>query len=164
MASTSSQHEARASLARLPSGTLIRRVNRAWFTAWTRYAEGDKRGAIAMLEDSLRVIRGKADKPPPPLAVPFVVAAEWRLAAGDARAADSLALLGRAAGAIDSIAFRRSGYVGRAELIRARARHALGDIPSARDAADRAVVALSIGFGPSNPHTQAAREFRSSLR
>src|SRR6185312_6644944 len=131
----------RASLAQLPSGTLQRRVSRAWFTAWTRYKEGDTRGAIMMLEDSLRVIRGKADKPPPQLAVPFIMAAEWRLAGGDARAADSLALLGRAAAGIDSLAFQRSGYVGRAELVRARARRALGDLPAARAAADRAIVA-----------------------
>jgi len=75
-----------------------------------------------------------------------------------------LALLGRAAAGIDSLAFQRSGYVGRAELVRARARQALGDLPSAREAAERAIVAMSNGFGPSNPHTQAAREFRSSLR
>ena len=156
--------EARASLARLPSGTLQRRVSRAWFTSWTRYAEGDTRGAITMLEDSLRVIRGKADKLPPILAVPFTMAAEWRLAAGDARAADSLALLGRAAAAIDSLALQRSAYVGRAELVRARARRALGDAVAARDAADRAIVAMTIGYGPVNWHTQAAKAFRSSFR
>jgi hypothetical protein len=156
--------EARASLAQLPSGTLQRRVSRAWFTAWTRYAEGDTRGAITMLDDSLRVIRGERDTPPPQLAVPFIMAAEWRLAAGDARAADSLALIGRAAAAIDSLALKRSAYVGRAELVLARARNALGDVQGARGAADRAVVAMSFGNGPTARRTQAARGFRDSLR
>jgi tetratricopeptide (TPR) repeat protein len=156
--------EARASIASLPSGTLTRRVNRAWLTAWLRYAEGDRRGAIAMLEDSLRVIRGDADKPPPPLTVPLIVAAEWRLAAGDARAADSLALLGRAAAAIDSAALERSAYVGRAELVRGRARLALGDTVGAREAADRAIVAAASGYGPANRHTLAVTAFRKTLR
>jgi hypothetical protein len=132
-------------------------VTRAWLTARVHYGEGETRGAMAMLEDSLRVIRGDAAKPPPVLAMPFVTAAEWRLAAGDARAADSLALLARDAAAIDSLALARSGYVGRAELVRAKARHALGDAPTARSAADRAARALTNGFGPSNRYTIEAK-------
>jgi tetratricopeptide (TPR) repeat protein len=155
--------EARQSLADLPSGTTIRRVNRAWFTAWTRYLEGDKRGASAMLGDSLRVIAGAAAKPPPSLAMPLVMLAEWRLAAGDARGADSLAILGRSAAAVDSLALERSAYAGRAELVLARSRKVLGDEPGARVAAERAVVALSHGYGPENRHTRAARAFRDAL-
>ena len=155
--------EARESLGRLPSGTLIRRVNRAWFTAWTRYLEGDVRGATAMLEDSLRAVKGDASKPPPALAMPFVTAAEWRLAAGDARAADSLARLGRDAAAVDSIALDRSAYVGRADLVRARALAALGMMTDARRAAERAVTAMANGYGSRNARTLAAIALRDSL-
>jgi hypothetical protein len=155
--------EARRSLAALPSGTLVRRVNRAWLTARVRHAEGDVRGASAMLEDSLRAIATNPAKPPPSLAMPFVTAAEWRLLAGDARGADSLARLARAAGAMDSLALARSAYVGRAELVRARAFVALGDRGEARRAADRALVALGNGYGPEHPFTRAGKALRDSL-
>jgi hypothetical protein len=155
--------EANKLLATLPTGTLIRRVNRSWLTARVRYAEGATRAAGAMLEDSLRAIVGGAAKPPPALTVALATAAEWRLAAGDSRGADSLALLARAAGAVDSLALERSAYVGRAELVRARAQLALGDAGAARGAADRAIVALSNGAGPSNRRTSEARMFRDSL-
>ena len=155
--------EARKSLDALPSGTLVRRVNRAWLTARVRYAEGDVRGASAMLEDSLRAIAGTATKLPPSLALPFVTAAEWRLAAGDAHAADSLALLARAAGTIDSLALQRNAYVGRAELVRARVLLSLGNRGEARVTADRAVVALGNGYGQQHPLTRAGRALRDSL-
>jgi hypothetical protein len=115
------------------------------------------------LEDSLRVLKGDAVPPPPALAMPYVTAAEWRLAAGDARAADALALLGRAAAAVDSLALQRSAYVGRAELVRARAHDTLGDRADAKAAADRALVALANGYGRTNRHTQRARLFRDSV-
>lgn len=89
--------------------------------------------------------------------MPFVTAAEWRLEAGDARGADSLAQLGRTAGAIDSIALERSGYVGRAELVRARALVRLGQTQEARRAAERALVALTNGFGAASRWTLEAR-------
>jgi hypothetical protein len=118
---------------------------------------------MAMLEDSLRVIRGDAVKPPPSLAMPFVTAAEWRLAAGDARAADSLALLARDAGAIDSLALERSAYVGRAELVRAKARKSLGDVAATRAALGRAIVALTNGAGKGNRYTLEASTLRDAL-
>jgi serine/threonine-protein kinase len=155
--------EARRSLPALPSGTLIRRVNRAWLTARVRHGEGDTRASVAMLEDSLRAIRGDAVKPPPSLAMPFVTAAEWRLAAGDARAADSLALLARDAAAIDSLALERSAYVGRAELVRAKAAKSLGDVAAARAIAGRAIVALTSGAGKGNRYTLEARAFGDAL-
>jgi serine/threonine-protein kinase len=156
--------EARAAFAQLPTGTVIRRANRAWFGAWIRYAGGDTRGAAALLEDSLGVLRGDKSAPPPVLAMPYVTAAEWRLAAGDARGADSLALLGRAAAAVDSLALQRSAYVGRAELVHARAQLALGDHAAAQQAAERAVVVLGHGYGPVSVHTARARALRDSIR
>jgi serine/threonine protein kinase len=155
--------DARAAIKTLPTGTLIRRTNAAWFGAWLRYAEGDRNGAMRSLEDSLRLLTGEAAQPPPSLAMPYVIAAEWRLAAGDARAADSLALLGRAAAAVDSLALQRSAYVGRAEFVRARARHAQGDDAGAKAAADRALIALAHGYGTTNAHTQRARRFRDYI-
>jgi hypothetical protein len=138
-------------------------VNKSWFTARLRHAEGDAHGAARVLEDSLRVIVGDTEKPPPQVAMPFVTAAEWRLAAGDARGADSLALIGRSAAAVDSLALERSAYVGRAALVSARALAALGRMAEARSVADRAIVALASGYGATNQHTTAARAFRDSL-
>jgi hypothetical protein len=155
--------EARRSLDSLPTGTLVRRINRAWLTARVQHAEGDVRGALAMLEDSLQAITALSKRIPPALAMPFISAAEWRLSAGDAYAADSLALLARAAAAIDSLALERSAYVGRAELVRALAFAATGRPREARLAADRAVVALSNGYGPQHPFTRVGRALRDSL-
>jgi hypothetical protein len=95
--------------------------------------------------------------------MPFVTAAEWRLLAGDARRADSLALLARAAGAVDSLALERSAYVGRAELVRARAHATLGNRGEARAAADRALVALENGYGPQHAFARVGRALRDSL-
>ncbi|HEX6065341.1 MAG TPA: serine/threonine-protein kinase [Longimicrobiales bacterium] len=153
---------ARAALKTLPTGTLTRRANAAWYGAWLRYAEGDRQGALVMLEDSLRALTG--DEPPrPPLAMPYIFAAEWRLAQSDARAADSLALLARTAAAVDSLALQRSAYVGRAEFVRARARLALSDKAGARNAADRAVIALTNGYGRNSAYSRAAYALRDSI-
>ncbi|HSL69687.1 MAG TPA: hypothetical protein VK864_05565, partial [Longimicrobiales bacterium] len=154
--------EARAAFKTLPSGTFVRRANSAWFGAWIRYAEGDRQGGARTLEDSLRVLTG-GETPSPALAMLYVTAAAWRLAAGDAHRADSLAQLGRAAAAVDSLALQRSGYVGRAELIRARAQLALGNRAGARQAAEHAVIALTNGLGPANRHTREARALRDSI-
>jgi hypothetical protein len=135
----------------------------AWFGAWLRYAEGERQGAMRSLEDSLNVLKGDGAQPPPALAMPYVTVAEWRLAAGDAPAADSLALLGRVAAAVDSLALQRSAYAGRAELVRARAHGALGDPAGAKAAAERALVALANGYGPGNAHTLRARLLRDSV-
>lgn len=105
-----------------------------------------------MLEDSLRALNGDNPKPNPPLAMPYITAAEWRLASDDARAADSLAALVRAAATVDSLA-----------LVRARARRELGDRISARAAADRAAAAMTNGFGVANRLTREARAPRDSL-
>jgi eukaryotic-like serine/threonine-protein kinase len=155
--------DARKSLGGLPTGTFVRRVNRSWFTARIRHAEGDTRAAAAMLEDSLRVLSANAANLPPSLAMPFVTAAEWRLATGDARGADSLARLAHSAGAIDSVALQRNAYVGRAELVRARALASLGALEDARSAAQRAVVASTNGYGAANRHTREALALRDSL-
>jgi hypothetical protein len=88
---------------------------------------------------------------------------EWRLAAGDAHGADSLARVARAVAAIDSVAGVRSGLVGRAELLRARALRAQGDLPDARRAAADAGLALANGYGADHPWTRAARALVDSL-
>jgi serine/threonine-protein kinase len=154
--------DAGEALKTLPTGTATRRAYAAWFSAWLTYEQGDRIRAQQSLEDSLRVLTGDA-KPQPPLAMPYVLAAEWRLAAGDARAADSLALLGRVAAAVDSLALQRSAYAGRAELVHARALLALGDRARARAAADTALLALVNGYGPHNAHARRAQAFRDSI-
>jgi hypothetical protein len=53
--------------------------------------------------------------------------------------------------------------VGRAELLRARALRRLEEPRRAREAADRAAMALSNGFGSDNRLTRAAAALRDSL-
>jgi len=86
------------------------------------------------------------------------------MALGEWREADSLATLARACAGVDSLAYSRSGHVGRAELIRARARAGMSDKGGAALAAERAVVALSSGFGPDNPLIRQAEALRTSLK
>ena len=145
----------------LPTGTYQRRLNAMWLGAWLRREQGDPLAGRS-LEDSLRVLA--VDGARPALSQPLLTAAEWRLLEGDAAAADSLALLARSAAAVDSLALARSAWVGLAELIRARARLALGDTAGARDAAGRAVPALENAFGASSERVNAARGLRDSLR
>ncbi|HSB52775.1 MAG TPA: serine/threonine-protein kinase [Gemmatimonadales bacterium] len=153
--------EARRSLPALPTGTRFRRATGAWLRARILRAEGQRQQAARLLEDTLAVLWGGT--PATALSLPFVTAAEWRLEAGDARGADSLATLGRAAAAVDSLALRRSAYAGRAELVRARALVQLGDSAGGRLAAENAVSALAIGYGPTRPLTKAAQALRDSL-
>jgi hypothetical protein len=64
---------------------------------------------------------------------------------------------------VDSLALTRSAYAGRAELVRARAQLALGRRAAAREAVERAVLALSNGYGRDNAHTRQAIALRDSL-
>ncbi|MGH7514675.1 MAG: protein kinase domain-containing protein [Gemmatimonadales bacterium] len=155
--------DARREIRRLPTGTHMRQAAAALLGARLRWEEHDSGAAMVALEDSIRVLGGAGPKPPADLALLLVTAGEWRLAAGDARAADSLARRAGDAAAVDSLALTRSGMVGRAELLRARALRRLGDPHRARDAANRAVAALTSGFGPGNPLTRAAVALRDSL-
>ena len=116
-----------------------------------------------MLDTALRTLAADRPKPPPSMAMPYATAAEWHLAAGDPRGADSLAKLAISAAALDTLALQRSAYVGRAEVVRARAFRALGSSVPAREAAARAVTALATGFGPRNLRTLEARALLDSL-
>ena len=155
--------DAREHVARLASGPRGRRATRAMLRARLRRAEGDTSGAAALLEGELATIYREPGVLLSQFAPPLVTAADWRLAAGDARGADSLARLARTAAATDSLALSRSAHVGRAELLLARALRARGDLPAARDAARRAGVALANGYGSANAWTNAARALADSL-
>jgi hypothetical protein len=152
--------DARAAVARLGDD---RRATPAMLRARLRHLEGDPAGAAAQLERELGLLLSDGKPRHPWFALPLALAAEWRLARGDAGGADSLARLARGAAAIDSSALVRSGLVGRAELLRARALRALGDLPGARRAAAGATVALGNGYGEGNPWTAAARLLADSL-
>jgi tetratricopeptide (TPR) repeat protein len=155
--------EARQAATGLLSDSPNRRLTGVLLRARIRRAEGDSAGAWTSLDSALR-----ADvKPPKPAAYvvyALLTAAEWRLASGHGRVADSLALLAIAATAVDSLALGRSAHVGRAELIRARVAAAAGDRVGALGAAARAVPALANGYGPEYRLTREARALRDSLR
>ncbi len=155
--------EARASIARLPSGTRGRQATGAMLRARLLRAQGDRGAASRVLEGELAALYRDGEKPLQLFTLPLVTAGEWRLLAGDAPGADSLARLGRTAAALDSLAWSRSALVGRAELLLARALRAQGDAPAARESAQRASVTLANGYGPSNRWAQAARLLLDSL-
>ncbi|MEO6527564.1 MAG: protein kinase [Gemmatimonadaceae bacterium] len=140
-----------------------RRSTNAMLRARLLAARGDVAGASKLLEEELRAVASDSLPSITIFALPFVTAGELRLARGDARGADSLALRALGVMRADSLAPRRSAFVGRAELLRARAREALADRLGAREAAARALVALPVGYGASNRWTREARALSDSL-
>jgi serine/threonine-protein kinase len=155
--------EARAAVARLPNDRRSQRAVAALLRARLRRAEGDPAGASALLEDELAALLADGGPRLTHFALPLVTAGEWRLRRGDFRGADSLARLARSAAAIDSVALERSALAGRAELLRARALRAQGQLPDARAAAQRSVPALTNGYGAENGWARAARFLVDSL-
>jgi eukaryotic-like serine/threonine-protein kinase len=155
--------EARVAVDQLRGQNRAQRATAAMLRARLRRAEGDARGASELLEQELRALSSDGQPSATWFALPLIVAGEWRLAAGDARGADSLAQAARTAAAIDSAALQRSAFAGRAELLRARALRARGEMSGAREAADRAVAALTTGYGAGNAWTRAARVLVDSL-
>jgi serine/threonine-protein kinase len=154
--------DARREYQRLPEGTFPRRVAAAWLGAWIRCAGGDSVGASRELEESIRRLDA-ATPHSPRLALPLLSAAEWRLARREWGAADSLASQARDYASVDSLAGTRSGHVGRAELIRARALLGRGERSGAGQAAHRAIVALASGYGADHPRTRGAQGLADSL-
>ena len=155
--------EARVAVAQLPDDRRGQRAIAAMLRARLRRAEGDSLGASALLEREMGALLSDGQPRLTHFALPLVTAGEWRLARGDARGADSLALLARDQAAIDSAALVRSALAGRAELLHARALRTRGQVPDARAAAERAATALANGYGPGHAWTRAARLLVDSL-
>jgi hypothetical protein len=155
--------EAGLALERLPSGTRGRKATAALLRARFLRAQGRETLAADLLERELRELYSDGQQPLHHYTLPLVAAGEWRLARGDATGADSLARLARSAAAYDSLAWSRSGLVGRAELLLARALRARNDAPAAREAVQRADLALSNGYGRRHAWAVAARALRDSL-
>ena len=153
--------EARQSATRLPNDSPTRRLTGVLLKARMRHAERDPAGAWTALDSALRA-DVRLPKPAPYLVYALLTAAEWQLASGHGREADSLARLAIAATAVDSLTLSRSAHVGRAELIRARAAAAAGDRAGAVRVADRAATALANGYGPTSL-AREARGLRDSL-
>ncbi len=131
--------------------------------SWLRYEQHDPAGGSARLEAAIGRLTNSGVAVAPRLAPLLITAGQWRLAAGDPIAADSLARGAVAAAAVDSLSLTRSGLVGRAELVSAHAMIAAKNLPAARAAAGRAVVALGNGLGPDSPWTRQAQALRDSL-
>ncbi|HKV76176.1 MAG TPA: protein kinase [Gemmatimonadales bacterium] len=128
-------------------------------------AEGKPDAARALLDSELVLIAADTGKVLSQFALPYVYAGQWRLEAGDAAGADSLARRGlRAAIAGDSLGSERSGLAGRADLLLARSRVVLGDRAGAFTAAERAVIATTNGYGPGSRWAREAVALRDSLK
>ena len=156
--------EARSSAAQLPGGLRGRRATAALVRATILHAEGRSAAAVRLLEGELAALYAESQATLSLFTLPLVTAGEWRLAAGDAQGADSLAQLGWRAATLDSLAPLRSGLAGRADLLRAQALRARGDTTGLRVVAQRAVVALTNGYGATNAWTRTAIALRDSLR
>jgi len=156
--------DARTAAARLPGGLRGRRATAAMVNAMLLRASGKPQEASQLLEGELSALYTESKETLSLFTLPMVTAGAWRLAAGDAVGADSLARLGLRAAVIDSLAPTRSGLAGRAELLRAQSMRARGELPAARAAAERAIVALSNGYGVDNTWTRSARALRDTLR
>ncbi len=155
--------DAHAAVQQLSATRRGQRATATMLRARLRHAEGDPKGAAEMLEQEMAILWNDGQPPLTMFAMPLVTAGEWRLASGDARGADVLALRARTAAAIDSVALSRSAYAGRAELLHARALAAMGDSTGARAALSRAETALSHGYGPGSPWVTAAKALDDSL-
>ena len=155
--------EARVAVGQLPDERRGQRATATLLRASLRRAEGDARGASALLEREMGTLLNDGNSSLTLFALPLITAGEWRLAGGDARGADSLARLAVKAAAIDSVALVRSGLAGRGELLLARSLHARGELADARAAAGRAVTALGNGYGPDHAWTRSARLLADSL-
>ena len=155
--------DAHAAVQQLSATRRGQRATAMMLRARLRHAEGDPKGAAEMLEQEMAILWNDGQPPLTMFAMPLVTAGEWRLASGDARGADVLALRARTAAAIDSVALSRSAYAGRAELLHARALAAMGDSTGARAALSRADTALSHGYGPGSPWATAAKVLNDSL-
>jgi eukaryotic-like serine/threonine-protein kinase len=155
--------EARAHVGRLPDDRRGQRAIAAMLRARLRRVDGDPLGASALLEREMAALLSDGQPSLTQFALPLITAGEWRLARGDARGADSLALLARRVAAIDSVALVRSALAGRAELLHARALQVRAQVPDARAAAGRAVTALANGYGREHAWTRAAGLLADSL-
>ena len=155
--------EARVAVGQLSATRRGQRATAAMLRARLLHAQGDPRGASEMLEQEMTILWNDGEPPLTMFALPLVTAGEWRLATGDARGADVLALRARTAAAIDSIALRQSGLAGRAELLHAQAALAQGDTVEGRLALARAETALGNGYGPETSWVGAVRALRDSL-
>jgi len=65
--------------------------------------------------------------------------------------------------AADSVAYRQSAIIGRAEVLEARVALGRGDVARARALVDRAIPSLTYGLGPRQPLTTVALALRDSL-
>ncbi len=155
--------EARVAASKVAAERRGQRATAALIRARLRRAEGDVRGASALVDGEMARLLSDGQPSLTLFARPLITAGEWRLAAGDASGADSLARLARTAAAIDSIALSRSALAGRAELLSARALRAQGKAGDARAAAQRAVTALANGYGSQHVWTRSARSLADSL-
>jgi serine/threonine-protein kinase len=155
--------EAKAIMATLPTGTHTRLSTAAWLRARLRWAERDTVGATRMLDSTLKELSAPGPRQPADMGLPLITLAGFHLAIGDVTGADSLLQAGIKASAVDSLTFFRSGIVGRGELVRARILRQRGDLAGSRAAAERARVALGVGYGSQRRFTLEAAALRDSL-
>ena len=124
--------------------------------AWLALADGDAARAHGLVTDALHEHGYFDGRRRRVLRAPLVLAAETALRSGHPRVAADLAADAREIATVDALASTRSGFVGEARLVEARAALALGDTLSARPALELAHRALRHGFGEEHARTREA--------
>ena len=131
---------------------------------WVLGAEGDLPAADSAFTNVLRrdgYFEGNSN---PGTRQVLLAAADIALRLGDPARAIELAGGARKMATLDSLAETRSGYVGEARLLEARALMLQGDSSRARVVLAQALPALAFGYGPKHPRMMDGEELLKRLR
>ena len=134
-------------------------LTREWVRLRLAHQAGDSVVAVTRLAFAIDSLWPDASIPRAYFIFPLLTLGDWRLGAGDLPGADSAATRVRTLAMVDSLASTHSAIVGHADLLQARVQRASGDQAGAMRSAQRAVTALSNGYGATHPAAVAARAF-----
>jgi eukaryotic-like serine/threonine-protein kinase len=134
-------------------------LTREWVRLRIARRTGDSLPAVHRLAVAIDSLWSDASIPRAYFVLPLLTLGEWRLTDGDVQGADAAASRVRTVALVDSLAATHSAFVGHADFLQARALRARGESVAATRTAQRAVTALTNGYGPLHPVTVAARAF-----
>ncbi|MBL0172104.1 MAG: serine/threonine protein kinase [Gemmatimonadaceae bacterium] len=134
-------------------------LTREWVRLRIARHTGDSLPPVKRLAVAIDSLWPDASIPRAYFIFPLLTLGEWRLTDGDVQGADAAASRVRTLAMVDSLAVTRSAIVGHADFLHARVQHVSGDHAGATRTAQRAIIALSTGYGATHPVTVAARAF-----
>ncbi len=134
-------------------------LTREWVRLRIARQTGDSLQPVKRLAVAIDSLWPDASIPRAFFIFPMLTLGEWRFIDGDLQGADAAASRVRTLAIVDSLASTRSAIVGHADFLHARVQRAQGAQADAMRTAERAVTALTNGYGPTHPVTAAARTF-----